>query len=112
MRPVGHVPGSVTQSYVGGAAALGGPRSGDTLASAARGLESTFLSLLLKEMRQALEPEGLFGKDGGDVLGGMFDHFMSQHLMQVGGVGMARALQQQLGKAADERPPTDDLRRA
>jgi Rod binding domain-containing protein len=69
---------------------------GQSLESAAKGMEGTFLTLLLKEMRQGLEPGGLFGQDSGDVLGGMFDQFMAQHLTQAGGLGIARVLQQQL----------------
>ena len=29
-----------------------------------------FASLLVKQMRQTLEPDSLFGQNGGDVLGG------------------------------------------
>ena len=36
--------------------------------------EATFLSMLLKEMRQTLDPDGgLFPGDSGDVQGGLFD---------------------------------------
>jgi len=67
-----------------------------SLKAAAQGLESVFLSMLLKEMRQTLEPGSLFGKDNGDVYGGMFDQFMSQHLAQGKGMGLAQALLKQL----------------
>jgi Rod binding domain-containing protein len=72
---------------------------GKTLAATAQGLEGMFLSFLVKEMRQTLGPDGLFGKDGGDVWGGMFDQFMAQHLSQAGGFGLANALKQQLEPA-------------
>lgn len=65
-------------------------------ASVASGFESLFLSQLMKEMRQTLEPGGLFGQDEGDVYGGMFDLYMSQHLAQAGGFGLAAVLKQQL----------------
>lgn len=63
---------------------------------AASGIESMFLSLLLKEMRQTLEPGTLFPEDSGDVLGGLFDSFMSQHLAQAGTFGIAALVKRQL----------------
>ena len=66
------------------------------LRDTAKDLEATFLSLLLKEMRQALEPEGLFPGDTSDVQGGLFDLFMSKHLADSGGVGVAAALVRQM----------------
>lgn len=76
-----------------------------TLADAARGFESIFLNILLKEMRQTLGPGGLFSGDGSDIYGGMFDQFMSQHLAQGKGMGLAQALIRQLGPAAKHEPP-------
>src|SRR5215218_9859234 len=58
--------------------------------------EAMFLSILLKEMRQALEPGGLFPGDTGDVQGGLFDLYMSQHLADGGGFGLAAALERQI----------------
>jgi flagellar protein FlgJ len=78
-----------------------------SLAEAARGFESIFLSLLLKEMRQTLEPGSLFGKDGGDVYGGLFDQFMSQHLAQGKGMGIAQSLIQQLEPKTSHETPRD-----
>lgn len=69
------------------------PRIGRT----ARDFESTFLSLLMKEMRQTLDPDGgLFPGDAGDVQGGMFDLFLSQHLADAGGFGLAAVIEHQL----------------
>lgn len=63
----------------------------------ARDLEATFLTMLLKEMRQTLEPDGgLFPGDTGDVQGGLFDLFMGQHLAAAGGFGLATAIDRQL----------------
>ncbi len=64
--------------------------------SVASGFESLFLSQLMKEMRQTLEPNGLFGQDEGDVYGGMFDLYMGQHLASAGGFGLAALVKQQL----------------
>lgn len=63
--------------------------------------ESLFLSLLLKEMRQSLEPGSLFGEDKGDVLGGLFDTYLGEHLAQRGGLGIADVVNRQL------MPPTN-----
>lgn len=63
----------------------------------AKEFEATFLSMLLKEMRQTLEPEGgFFAGDTGDVQGGLFDLYLGRHLAEVGGIGMANSLIQQL----------------
>jgi Rod binding domain-containing protein len=76
-----------------------------TLADAARGFESIFLNMLLKEMRSTLGPRALFGGDGSDIYGGLFDQFMSQHLAQGKGMGLAQAFVRQLGPAAKHEPP-------
>jgi flagellar protein FlgJ len=71
-------------------------------------MEATFLAMLLKQMRETLEPDGgLFPGDSGDVMGGLFDQFMSQHLSDAGGVGMADALVRQLQATAPKTTPTD-----
>lgn len=74
-------------------------------------LEATFLSLLLKEMRQTLDENegGLFPGDTGDVHGGLFDLYLSRHLADSGGVGMAAALLRQMKEtgAAPKTPTTD-----
>ena len=56
--------------------------------SAASEFETLFANLLLKEMRKTLEPETLFGKDPGDVYGGLFDMFLGQAVAQAGGLGV------------------------
>jgi Rod binding domain-containing protein len=82
----------------------------------AKEFEATFLSLLLKEMRQTLEPDGgLFPGDEGDVQGGMFDLFLSQHLADAGGLGLASVIEHSLhhsprhvAESTRQRPATDD----
>jgi Rod binding domain-containing protein len=73
-------------------------RNGDKSALAALGqqFEQLFLSQILKEMRRTLEPDGLFGKDSGDVLGGIFDLYLGKHLAGAGGLGLGAMLQQHL----------------
>jgi flagellar protein FlgJ len=63
----------------------------------AREFEATFLSMILKEMRESLDPEvGLFPGDSGDVQGGLFDLFLGKHMAESGGVGLAAALVRQM----------------
>lgn len=67
-----------------------------TLDQVANGFESMFLSLLIKEMRQTLEPGSLFNGDSSDVQGGLFDLFLGQHLAQAGGLGIGTMLRRHL----------------
>ncbi len=81
------------------------PVSAARAAEAAKETEATFLALLLKQMRESLDTEdggGLFPGDTGDVQGGLFDQFLSLHLAEAGGVGMAAALARQLHGPAPE----------
>ncbi len=66
----------------------------------AKGFESMFFSMLCKEMRGTLEPGTLFGGDQGDVLGGLFDQFMGEHMAQGGGLGIAAMIRKQLNAQA------------
>jgi peptidoglycan hydrolase FlgJ len=60
-------------------------------------------------MRQTLDPDsGLFPGDTGDVQGGLFDLYLGKHLADIGGVGMAAALERNLRNTyapAAERGP-------
>lgn len=69
------------------------PRALDTVAN---GFESMFLSILLKEMRQTLEPDTMFPQDSGDILGGLFDLFLGQHLARSGALGIGAMVKKQL----------------
>jgi flagellar protein FlgJ len=62
----------------------------------ANGFETMFLSMLLKEMRQTLEAGSMFAEDTGDVLGGLFDMFMSQHLAKQAPLGIGQMVRRQL----------------
>ncbi|MFO0968401.1 MAG: hypothetical protein U0793_22835 [Gemmataceae bacterium] len=59
---------------------------------AAAGIEGVFVSLLLKQMRESLEPGAMFGGDSGDVLGGLFDMTLGQHLGKTGMLGIGNLL--------------------
>ncbi len=65
----------------------------------ARGFEGMFTSLLVQQMRQSLEPDTLFGSDHGDVLGGMFDTYLGEHLARAGALGIGRLVRQHLPQA-------------
>jgi flagellar protein FlgJ len=79
----------------------------------AKEFEATLLSMLLKEMRQTLDPEegGLFPGDSGDVQGGLFDLYLGRHLADSGGVGLAATLVRQMtptdAPAQAVQPPND-----
>jgi flagellar protein FlgJ len=66
---------------------------------AGKALESLFASMMIKQMRQTLNSgQGLFGHDPSDVLGGLFDHFMSQHMAEHGSLGIAALIEKNLQK--------------
>ena len=87
------------------------------LRAMAQEFEATLLGMLLKDMRQTLDEDGgFFPGDTGDVQGGLFDMYMSKHLAEAGGVGLAAALVRQMTPPAapansDARPGTT-VRRA
>src|SRR5438477_5517530 len=58
--------------------------------------EGMFWSILIKEMREGLEPGVMLGEDTGDVLGGMFDQTMGDHLAEGHALGIATMIQRQL----------------
>ncbi|MDE0934641.1 MAG: rod-binding protein [Mariniblastus sp.] len=68
--------------------------------AAASEFESVFLSLMLKEMRNTLDSDegGLFGGEGSDTFGGMFDMFMGQHLSESRPLGIGDAIQAHISK--------------
>ena len=73
--------------------------------------EELFLSLLLKEMRQTLESDGLFPGDPGDVQGGLFDLYLGKHMADAGGVGLADSLNRML-KASRPANATESIQSA
>ena len=58
--------------------------------------ESMVASMLIKQMRQSMDGESLFGKDPGDIVGGMFDHFLGDHIGRSGGLGIAQMIRTHL----------------
>lgn len=58
--------------------------------------ESVFASMLIKQMRESLDSETMFGNDPGDILGGMFDQFLGEQLGRSGAFGIARMIRAQM----------------
>jgi Rod binding domain-containing protein len=59
---------------------------------AVAGLESMFLSMMLKQLRTSEQGQGLFAGDKSDTLGSMFDQYLGQYLAESGGVGLSAML--------------------
>ena len=76
--------------------ASSGVPSVETAKEIAHQFESIFASILLKEMRQSVGEEGLFGGDNADVYGGMFDLYLGQHIAKAGNFGVADMVTTQL----------------
>jgi flagellar protein FlgJ len=76
-------------------------RSGDpdAIEATAQSFESLFSSMLMQQMRQTLEENTLFGDDTGDILGGMFDLYLGQHLSRGSALGIGALVKRQLSAA-------------
>jgi Rod binding domain-containing protein len=59
---------------------------------AAKQVEGLFVSMLLKTMRETMASE-MFGGDGADIWGSMFDQSMGEHIVAAGGLGLVEQLQ-------------------
>jgi flagellar protein FlgJ len=81
-------------------ATSGDPRSAQRVAAE---FEAIFASLVIKEMRQTLEPGSMFGQDSSDSYGGLFDMYLGRHLVQAGGFGVGRMVQRYLENRNDAR---------
>lgn len=87
--------------------ALAAQTSAGRAQAVAQGFESMFASLMLKQMRQSLDSDTMFGKDTGDVIGGLFDHFLGQHLARSGAFGIGAMVNRYLSQSRGnhERAP-------
>jgi Rod binding domain-containing protein len=89
--------------------ALAAHSNGTQTQAVAQGFESMFASLLLKQMRQTLDSDTMFGKDTGDVIGGLFDHFLGQHLARSGSLGIGAMVNRYLSQARGNHERTPRL---
>ncbi|GEM_PF-6975520 len=64
--------------------------------------EGLFVTMLLKQMRESLNGDGLFAGESSDTLGGLFDLYLGDHIAQSGGFGLARAVESYLASQQDE----------
>ena len=60
--------------------------------------EGLFASMLIKQMRQSLEGDSMFPGDTSDVRGGLFDHFMGDHMAKSGQLGIGKMIQKHMEK--------------
>lgn len=77
------------------------------LGEVARQFESIFVSILLKEMRQSVGDEGLFGGDSSDVFGGMFDLYLGEHIAKSTNLGVSDMVTKNLQKYIEARKLED-----
>jgi Rod binding domain-containing protein len=88
-----------TASAAGAAASPGSHRVNTqqtTPHAVGRAFEGMFASLLVKQMRQGLDGKTMFGNDKSDALGGLFDHFLGEHMASNGGLGIGAMIRRQL----------------
>ncbi|VTR96395.1 FlgJ family peptidoglycan hydrolase OS=Leclercia adecarboxylata ATCC 23216 = NBRC 102595 GN=flgJ PE=4 SV=1: Rod-binding [Gemmata massiliana] len=93
---------TISDPYAAKSGATVQSKADSRLKNMAGEMEATFLSMLLKEMRQTLDPEeggGMFPGDSGDVQGGLFDLYLGRHMADGGGIGLATALVRQMQNA-------------
>jgi len=70
-----------------------------SLSEVARQFESLFMGQMLKSMRQASLGEGILDSDQSLFYRDMFDQQLALHLSESGGMGLAAAIERQLGGA-------------
>lgn len=87
------LPESAGSSHASGRANLN-----QSATQVAQDFESVFASMLLKEMRQSLEPGTMFGEDSGDVYGGLFDRHFGEQLTKGNGLGMKKMVEESIIK--------------
>ena len=87
-----------------GLAAQSGNKDPKAIDAVAKGFESLLASMMLKQMRQTLEPGTLFSGDKSDVLGGLFDLYMGQHMTEGHGLGIAGIVKKQLMQMQVRKP--------
>ena len=88
LSPLGASPDSLAAQAESG--------DGRSVERVAADFESLVVSMVLKEMRQTLEPGTLFGEDSSDSYGGLFDLYLGKHLAEAGGFGIANMVKRYL----------------
>jgi len=62
------------------------------LSEAVRQFEGVFAAMIVKELRQSIGGDGLIPGDHSDILGGLFDQRLGEHLASGRGLGLAESL--------------------
>jgi flagellar protein FlgJ len=91
MNPLTAPPSSASPAALGAA-----PNPNASPKAVGKQFEGIFASMLIKQMRETGDGESLFGKDPGDIVGGMFDHFLGEQLGRTGSLGIANMIRSQL----------------
>lgn len=76
------------------------------LKDAARQFEAVFLQMVLKSMRDATPQDGLFDNEQSRLFQSMLDQQLSQTLSASGTTGLARLIEQQLGRGLSAGAPS------
>lgn len=76
--------------------ANGMPDARRSPAEVGRSFEAMFASMVVKQLRQTSDGDSIFPNDKGDVIGGMFDQFLGDHIARAGDLGIARMIRTQL----------------
>lgn len=71
----------------------------------ARDFEGLLGSMLVKELRQTLDQQMLFGSNSGDVLGGLFDQYFGSHMSAGSGLGASKMVERYLDRILHQPPP-------
>ncbi len=66
-------------------------------------VESVFASMLIKTMRDTLGEEGLFPGDKSDALGGLFDQYMGEQIVQGRGLGIGDLVAKYAHRGSEEQ---------
>lgn len=76
-----------------------------TSSANADSFDALFTSLILKEMRNTLDPQdGLFSGDSGDVVGGMWDMFLGEQISRGMSLGLDQLIVQDLNRKEGATP--------
>jgi flagellar protein FlgJ len=88
-------------------AQAGGPDAQERLGEAARMLEAHFVTWLLREMRRTVPEGGLVPRGPAtDIYEHLLDDALAKAIARGDGVGLARAIEEQLAPQAVEAPPS------
>lgn len=74
----------------------------------AQQVESVFLQMLIKQMRESGTEEGLFPADKSDTFGVMFDQFIAEQVASSQGIGLATYIESATHRYSSQQATTED----